>query len=94
MASKRQVDMGQDTLAAPAGDTLHPIQDGDSCRVLPIEDATLLELKPKWLHMRTLREVFLRMKSHTSWNHTVIITVVVAASTDGGLLPHIKLQWH
>ena len=27
------------------------------------------------------------MKSHTSWNHTVIITTAVAASMDGGLWP-------
>ena len=58
MAPKRWVEMDQDTLAAQARDTWHSIQDGDSCRVLPIEDATLLELKPKWLHMRTLHEVF------------------------------------
>ena len=27
------------------------------------------------------------MKSHTSWNHTVIITTAAAASRDGGLWP-------
>ena len=58
MASKRPVEMDQGTLAAQARDTWHSIQDGDSCRVLPIKDATLLELKPKWLHMRTVHEVF------------------------------------
>ena len=58
MAPKRRVEIDQDTLAAQARDTWHSIQDGDSCRVLPIEDATLLELNPKLLHMRTLHEVF------------------------------------
>ena len=29
----------------------------------------------------------LPMKSHTSWNHTVIITTAVDASTDVGLWP-------
>ena len=86
--------MYQDTLTAQVRDAWHSIQDGDSCRVLPIEDATLLELKPKWLHIRTLHEVFYKLKYHTSWNHTVIITTAVAASMDGGLWPHIKLQWH
>ena len=27
------------------------------------------------------------MKSHTSWNHTVTITIAVVASMDGGLRP-------
>ena len=79
--------MDQDTLAAQARDTWHYIQDGDSCRVLPIEDATLLELKLKILHMRTLHEVFYNMKYNTYWNHTVIITIAVVASMDGGLWP-------
>ena len=60
MASKRRVEMDQDTLAAQAGETWHPIQDGDYCRVLPIEDATLLGLRPKLLHTRTLHEVLTR----------------------------------
>ena len=94
IASKRRVEMDQYTLAAQARDTWHSIQDCDSCRLLPIGDATLLELKPKLLHMRTLHEVFYKIKYHTSWHHTIIITTAVAASMDGGWWPLIKLQWH
>ena len=44
------VETDQDTLGAQVVKTWLPIEDWDYCGVLPIEEATLLELKLKWLH--------------------------------------------
>ena len=57
--------------------------------MLPIEEATLLELRLKWLHMRMFTNEIPYLL-----DPTVTITTVVTASMDVGVVVPNRLWWN